>query len=417
MSEVAEVRGRIEAIDLLRGMAVLGILLLNIQSFSTIESAYFNPTAYGDFSGVNAWVWGFTRLFADQKFMTLFSVLFGAGVILMSERALAAGRKPGWAHYRRMALLLGVGLLHAYLLWYGDILTFYALCGMLVYVARRWRPRVLLGLGLALLVVPFLIFAAIQYFLPEFPPDVRREFEQSWSPDAEAVEKELSDYRGSYGEQLRHRARTAFEMHFFLLFIWFGWRVTGLMMIGMALFKWRVLGAYRSVGFYRRLFVLGCVTGLLLEGAGMIYQARMDWAVEAMIPGMQFNYWASLFVAMGYLGAVMLWHQAGTGRWMRDKLSKVGRMAFTNYLAQTVICTTIFYGHGFGLFGLVERWQQLLLVVAIWVVQFAWSAWWLRRFQYGPLEWLWRCATYMRLLPFRVTPEGATEVRVPPILR
>ena len=417
MSNVAEVRGRIEAIDLLRGVAVLGILLLNIQSFSMIESAYFNPTAYGDFNGVNSWVWGLSRLFADQKFMTLFSVLFGAGIVLMSESAQAAGRRPGLAHYRRMAVLLVVGLLHAYLLWYGDILTFYALCGMLVYVARRWRPGVLFGLGLPFLMVPFLIFAAVQYFLPEFGPEMRQEFEQSWSPDAEAVEEEIGIYRGSYWGQMEHRARTVFELHFFVLFIWFGWRVSGLMMIGMALFKWRVLGAYRSPKFYRRLLVLGCLTGFLVEGAGMLYLARKDWELEAMIPGMQFNYWASLFTAAGYLGAVMLWHQSGAGQWLREKLSKVGRMAFTNYLAQTAICTTIFYGHGLGLFGSVERWQQLLLVFAIWAVQIAWSAWWLQRFRYGPLEWLWRCATYLRLIPLRIAPEHGAEARVPPVLR
>src|SRR5687767_8777869 len=188
MSEVAAVERRIEAIDVLRGIAVLGILLMNVQSFSMVESAYFNPTAYGNFEGVNVWAWVFTRLFADQKFMTLFSLLFGAGIILMSESALAAGRRPAPAHYRRMFVLLLVGLLHAYLLWYGDILTFYALCGMALFVARWWRPGILFGLGLAFLAVPSLIFAAIQYFLPQFGPEVRHEFEQAWSPDAEAIE-------------------------------------------------------------------------------------------------------------------------------------------------------------------------------------------------------------------------------------
>ena len=417
MSQLAEVRGRIEAIDLLRGVAVLGILLLNIQAFSMIESAYFNPTAYGNFDGVNAWVWGFSRLFADQKFMTLFSMLFGAGIILMSESALAAGRRPGPAHYRRMTILLAVGLLHAYLLWYGDILTFYALCGMLVYIARRWRPAVLFALGASFLAVPSLIFAAVQFFLPQFGPEARQEFENSWNPDAATVAKELAIYRGNYWGQMEHRAQTVFELHFFVLFIWFGWRVSGLMMIGMALFKWKVLGAYKSPKFYQRLLIVGCAVGFLLEGAGIIYQAQKDWAVEVMIPGMQFNYWASLFTAAGYLGAVMLWHQSGAGPWLREKLSKVGRMAFTNYLAQTLICTTIFYGQGLGLFGSFERWQQLLLVFAIWAVQIIWSTWWLRHFQYGPLEWLWRCATYLRFLPLRITPEGAMEARVPPVLR
>src|SRR5687767_119550 len=117
MSDVAAVERRIEAIDVLRGVAVLGILLMNVQSFSTVESAYFNPTAYGNFEGVNFWAWVFTRLFADQKFMTLFSLLFGAGIVLMSERAIADGRSAAAAHYRRMIVLLMVGVMHAYLFW------------------------------------------------------------------------------------------------------------------------------------------------------------------------------------------------------------------------------------------------------------------------------------------------------------
>ena len=162
---------RITSIDVLRGIAVLGILLMNIQTFSMIGSAYVNPTSYGEFAGVNAVVWGFTRLFADQKFMTLFSMLFGAGIVLMSERAIADGRRPWAAHYRRMFVLLMVGLMHAYLLWYGDVLTAYAIMGMVVYWGRSWRPSVLLTVGIVLLLVPVLLFGGVQLFFDYYPPD------------------------------------------------------------------------------------------------------------------------------------------------------------------------------------------------------------------------------------------------------
>src|SRR5687767_6329722 len=153
---------RIGSIDVLRGVAVLGILLMNIQTFSMVESAYMNPASYGDLTGINAVIYVFGRLFADQKFMTIFSMLFGAGIVLMAEKAVSNGRRPASAHYRRMIVLLAVGVAHAYLLWYGDVLTTYAICGMLVYLVRKWRPAILFWLGVLLLLVPLGFFGALQ---------------------------------------------------------------------------------------------------------------------------------------------------------------------------------------------------------------------------------------------------------------
>ena len=405
---------RIASIDVLRGFAVLGILLINIQTFSMIESAYVNPTAYGEFAGVNAVVWGFTRLFADQKFMTLFSMLFGAGIVLMSERTMADGRSPA-AHYRRMFVLLIVGLLHAYLLWYGDVLTAYAIFGMVAYLGRRWRPSVLLPLGIVLLFVPALLFGAVQLFMDFYPPETMQEFRDSWQPDEELVAWELGVYRGGYWAQMEHRAATAFELHTLVLLMWFAWRVTGLMLIGMAVFKWKILGAHRSASFYWRMLLVGLGVGLSIEALGMFYQAQREWDVRVMIPGLLFNYFASLFTAAGYLGAVMLICQRGLWPRLQRKLSAVGRLAFTNYLTQTIICTTFFYGHGLGLFGYFERWEQLLFVIGIWGLQMVWSDLWLRRFNNGPLEWLWRCVTYMRVMPFRK--DEHVPAAVPPVLQ
>lgn len=406
---------RITAIDVLGGAAVLGILLMNIQTFSMIESAYVNPTAYGEFAGVNAWAWGFTRIFADQKFMTLFSLLFGAGIVLMSEQAEANGRRAWAAHYRRMLALLAVGLGHAYLLWYGDILTQYALCGFFIYWARKWRPMVQFWVGLALLMVAPAIFGTFQYFLDRFPPETMQEWEQMWRPDEALVAWEMDVYRGSYVGQMEHRVWTAMEMHTVVLFTWFVWRVGGLMLIGMAAFKWKILGAYRSAVFYQRMVLVGFGIGLPLEAFGMFYMAELDWGIEVMLPAMLFNYFASLFVACGYVGTVMLLHQSGRWPKFEKKLSAVGRMAFTNYLTQTLICTTVFYGHGLGLFGYLERWKQLGLVCAVWFLQIAWSEWWLARFQVGPLEWVWRCATYLRVMPLRKRNEAGVDL--PPVLR
>src|SRR5712692_4927581 len=138
---------RIASLDVLRGLAVLGILVMNIQSFAMIEAAYSNPTAFGDLKGANYLVWLLSHVLADQKFMTIFSMLFGAGIVLMTGRREQAGRRSAAVHYRRMGVLALFGLLHAYLLWYGDILFSYALCGMVAYLFRRLRPQFLLLWG------------------------------------------------------------------------------------------------------------------------------------------------------------------------------------------------------------------------------------------------------------------------------
>ena len=400
---------RIAALDLLRGVAILGILLMNIQSFAMVASAYLNPLSYGDFSGANALVWAFTRLFADQKFMTLFSMLFGAGIVLMSERTAARGRRPWAAHYRRTVVLLLVGLAHGILLWHGDVLIIYAICGMVLYWMRNLRASILFIFGVAVVVGSAGILLSAQSSLNALSDDQLGEWEHLWSPDDETVAWELDLYRGGYREQLEARLQENNKVYDYFVITWFG-RVAGLMLIGMALLKWNVFSALRSAEFYWRLLKIGLLVGFAIEAFGMLYQAQADWTVHAMVPGMLFNYFASLFIASGYLAAVMLMCQ--NARWpkLQNKLAAVGKMAFTNYLAQTLICTTIFYGYGFGLFGYVERWQQLILVVAIWLLQIAWSEMWLARFQNGPLEWLWRCATYLRIVPLRksrgVTPSS-----------
>src|SRR5438445_2514093 len=153
---------RIQSIDVLRGFALLGILVMNIQSFSMILAAYENPTAYGNLEGANYWVWFFSHVLADQKFMTIFSMLFGAGIVLMTSRQEETTGRSAAVHYRRMGVLALFGMLHAYLFWYGDILFGHALCGMLVYLCRRLRPFALLLIGFFSIALPALFVLAIR---------------------------------------------------------------------------------------------------------------------------------------------------------------------------------------------------------------------------------------------------------------
>jgi uncharacterized protein len=393
---------RIMALDALRGFAVLGILIMNIQSYSMIQAAYINPTAYGDLTGINRWVSVLSHLFADGKFMTIFSILFGAGVILMTSKAEAKGRSAVGLHYRRTFWLIVIGMIHAYLLWYGDILTAYGVCALLVFLFRKVPPKWLLVIGLISVSVSSLIYLFFGVSLPYWPAEGYQNVLQAWRPTAETVSQEISNYQGSWLGQMTHRAPAALMFQTFLFAIWVGWRAGGLMLVGMALFKWGLLTAQHSKRFYSTLAGIGFGLGfpLVIYGIARNYQA--SWSFDySMFIGNQFNYWGSIFVALGYIGVVMLICKSTYLRRITGRFAAVGRMALSNYLLQTIICTTIFYGHGLGLFGQVERSGQILIVFAIWIIQLWVSPVWLRYFRFGPAEWIWRSLTYWRLQPMR----------------
>ena len=399
---------RIDSIDVLRGFALLGILVMNIQAFAMPQTAYINPTAYGDLTGANRYVWIAGRMFADQKFMTIFSMLFGAGIVLMTGRAEARGDGRR-VHYRRMRWLLVIGLLHGYLLWWGDILFHYAVCGMLVYPLRRQSPGRLIAIGLALLVAASAFWGLMGLSFPYWPEEVRTEIEEeAWRPTPEKIDTELATYRGGWLDQLPHRSATALGMQTFLLIIWIVWRAGGLMLIGMALFKKEVFSARRSSGFYAALIAVAAVVGLPLQAYGISLSFADAWSFGSLFVDTQLVYWASIAVGLGYVGAVMLACRTAALRRVTRPFAPVGQTALTNYLLQTVICTTIFYGHGLGLFGAVDRVGQVGVMAGVWAVQLIASPLWLRRFRFGPVEWLWRSLTYRARQPMRRRP--VTEV-------
>jgi uncharacterized protein len=175
------------------------------------------------------------------------------------------------------------------------------------------------------------------------------------------------------------------------------------MLVGMALFKWGVLYAERSKRFYVTQTVVGLGVGLPVIWYGMLRNFDAGWSFDySMFLGCQFNFWGSIPLALAYVGLVMLICKSAKSGKLSIRLAAVGRMALTNYLMQTVICTSIFYGHGLGLFGQVERWGQILIVLGVWAIQLLVSPVWLRYFQYGPAEWLWRSLTYLKFQPMRV---------------
>ena len=400
---------RIVPIDVLRGVALLGILVMNIQSFSMIGAAYENPTAYGNLTGVNFAVWLAGRFLADQRFMTIFAMLFGAGILLITQRQEAVGARPARIHFRRSGLLILFGLLHAYLLWDGDILYTYGVCALAAYFFRRLSPRRLMAIGAAVLLIPPLCNQGLALALPHMGEETRAGLEREWRPSPEEIEEELTAYRGNWLDEMSYRVPSSFMMENIIFALWSSWRAGVVMLIGMALFKLGVFNASLPTRTYLWFLAVGLPVGSLLTGLGVRHDFAHDWDLSCLFIGMNFNYFGSLFTALAWVGLVMLWCKSRAWPSLESRFAAVGQTAFSNYILQTLICTTLFYGHGFGLFGKVERIGQLAAVCAIWTFQLLVSHWWLARYQSGPLEWVWRSLTYGKRQAFRKNPLGRTD--------
>lgn len=386
---------RIESLDVVRGFALGGVLLMNMQAFAGVFAVYMNPTAAGGLSGIDRWLWNVNHVLADQRFITIFSMLFGAGVLLFTRRLEERTGRSAGVHYRRMLWLAVFGAAHAYLLWFGDILLPYALAGLLLWPCRRLRPGLQALLGATLVVATLTLHLGMESYLEGAPPDEVAELAESWSPSPARVAEIETAYRGGFLEQQVERVREARSFHALLPF--FLWRLLGFMLIGMALLKSGFLLARRPYGTYLALGVVGVLGGAALSAAGIARREAHDWELgDSMGIGGLYHDVGAAFGAFGWLSLVLAACAAGALPAARRRLAAVGRMAFTNYLMQTAICTSIFYGHGLGLYGSVGRVGQLALTIGIFALQLVWSPLWLERFSMGPLEWLWRTLTYGR---------------------
>lgn len=406
---------------------MLGILVINMQTFAYPDAALFNPTILGDFSGLNLLAWKIGYFFFMQKAYAIFAMLFGAGAVLMYQRAKAKGIKWGKTYYLRIFWLLVFGMLHAYFLWYGDILVAYALCGLLLFPMRRLKARTLLIVGafIYLLGVPILIGAgALMQWLQNTaeqvetmkaegrePSEMQREMAQGWEemktfydPSAEQLQRQIDIHRGGYWEIFEHRAPLTLVLQTQAFIGMILWRTLGLMLLGMGLMKLRFFSAQLSLAFYSYFGAACYVVGLLLVGTGIDRMILHDFDIIAKngADGL-FNYVGSVFVALGHVSVIMICCKLGLVRWFKERLAAVGRMAFSNYIFQTIVFTTIFYGYGFGLFAKVDRATLWAFILPMWALQLWLSPLWLRYFRYGPLEWLWRTLTYRQVQPFKQT--------------
>ncbi|MEO1236211.1 MAG: DUF418 domain-containing protein [Planctomycetota bacterium] len=389
--------GRVVGLDVLRGVAVLGILLMNIRSFALpeAEAGAVEPTWAGPLGAADAAAWWATSALAEGKFLALFAMMFGAGIVLVSDRRKAVGRGSAALHYRRMGWLFAIGLVHAYGIWFGDILATYAMCGCLVWLMRGWPAGRLLGVGLGMVAVGSGVSVLIGWSAQFWPADLR---EEMFGYDPEWTASELAAYRGGWWEQMGFRAPAALTVQT-LLFVAFGlWHAGGLMLIGMALVRWGLLRGAWSGRRCAAAAAAGVGVGLPVTLWGLwLFPPGERVSPEALFLGLQFTLWGSVPMAVGYAAGVMglAGRRELLSRWMRP-LAAVGRTALSNYLGQSVVCTLLFYGtvHDLEWFGRVGYAAQLGVVMGVWALQLGVSWWWTRRYRMGPMEWLWRWGGY-----------------------
>ena len=378
---------RLVSIDALRGVAVLGILMMNVQGFAMTPFAYDDPTMQMDLTGDNLTVWALAHTFFHLKFITIFSTLFGAGIMMMVGASEDTGR-----HYPRMLWLLLLGAIHAYILWWGDILVTYALMGMLAVKARRLGTIPLVIWGVVLILVSALVMVGGTYLGALFAtPESAAQEEAMLSGWIESM---TAAYQAGFIDRLPWNAGMALMGQVFGIIL-LGARTLGLMFIGMALFKTGFLSAQWPAMRYAVLTAVTLPVGIWLSHTGTTAMIAGEFSAQANAEGNAYAYFSSLIQAFGYASAVMLLSKIGAFKLLLMPFAAAGRMAFTNYIAQTLIMTFIFVGTpGLGLFATVERVDQAKLVLIVWAVQLVWSPIWLALFRFGPLEWVWRSLTY-----------------------
>ena len=407
---------RIDAMDVVRGFALLGIFLLNIEFFTRplqdINAEGIDSAARGLDYAVE-WV---TYFFVQNKFWTLFALLFGMGFTVMIDRADRAGRPFVLVYLRRTLALFAIGVAHAVLIWSGDILLTYAIAALLLLVARqvrrawrRWRDKAepapmsavqLAGWGIALYTAPLLLLLAFGIrgtARADFPvkPERQAEIAASMAEDKAVRNRAEQAYsEGSYRQALDQRLQdTAAQL--VSTFATMPWTL-GIFLLGAAIVRSGVLSDIRRHrDDVRRMRNWGLLVGFALMAISV--QLGTATPTRIRVPGalqLVTLFMASLILALAYGATLVTFLEGRAGPWMKRWLAPAGRMALTNYLLQSVVGTLLFYQYGLGLWGQVSRAWQFALVIAAFALQLVFSRWWLSRFRFGPVEWLWRWATY-----------------------
>lgn len=419
---------RIGLLDVTRGIAVLGILLMNVTGMG-LPYAYDDPTIWGIESGIDFTVWRVMSLFVEGTQRGLFTLLFGASALLFLERhaTRTPETRPSTLYFRRMLWLIAFGLVNGYvLLWSGDVLFYYGVAGLILFVFRNLPPRRLLLLAAAFMILQTLISVSEwQDFreaealaqaasarqaqgLPMMDGDQEaldafNVLLSEFRPPRENLEAHVANVRASYASAFAALSGDTRYMQSEFFFRHGLVECLGMMLFGMALLKLGVLTGARSTRVYLAMMIVGYVIGLSVNLSELRQIESELFSPDVLLRTFTTYDLGRIPMTVGHLGLIALLHRS---RWFAGAsrvLAAVGQMALTNYLSQSLFCLFIFTGAGLALYGQLARHELYYIVVAIWIVQLIWSPLWLRHFRYGPTEWLWRSLTHWRRQSLRRT--------------
>ena len=389
-------------LDALRGFAVMGILLMNIVGFSMPEMAYVSPAVYGGTETPDIIAWALSYIFVDGKMRGLFTILFGASMMLIIERAQANGENPARVHFSRMAWLAIFGLAHFFLLWFGDILFLYAAIGCIAFYLHGLSAEDLFRRALLIFTIGFvgysvmfgsLLYLQYQAGLPGASADTIASFREAaggFDPGAAAIAADIALHQSGFQTILMAKLENDLFQPFILLAYNLA-ETLPLMMVGMALYKNGFLTGAWSAADYRRWGLRLTAIGALILAVIAIGLVLSDFDMLLMINAhYAWNWPSQMLMTLGYAALLVgVIRNRSASAWMH-RVAAVGRAAFSNYLGTSLLMTFLFYGWGLGLYGSMGRAELYLVVLGAWALMLLWSEPWLRRFRYGPLEWLWR---------------------------
>jgi uncharacterized protein len=434
---------RIGIIDSLRGFAILGILLMNIPYFGLPDPATTDVLPMHEVGTINERVWYGILLVFDGTQRAIFSMLFGAGVLLFISRVQkrSTGMEPADYFIRRQLWLVVFGLLDGYLLmWPGDILFLYGICGIILFVFRKLPPKSLLvaaGVCLVLMTARENVdiyrrkaiilrgeaIARLDTTRIKLSDEQKEDLaamidaREKWDSAAmqKTMAKNLRQIRGGYSNVYRNLSEVTAgeETSMAFGFLWDGLLF---MFVGMALFKTGVLMGSGSRWVYWWLMVVGLGAGIFLTYTWIEPAVRLKYDFYQYDKQIHFEYYeiGRTLRSLGLYGLIMLLYKSGWLNWLFSLMRPVGQMAFTNYLMQSIMCGLFFYGIGLGMYGKLERYQIYYVVGGVWVLEIGWSHLWLRYFRFGPFEWLWRSLTYWRRQPMRRVAEKSAIYPIDP---
>ncbi|MBV8201413.1 MAG: DUF418 domain-containing protein [Acidobacteria bacterium] len=425
---------RINSLDALRGFALLGILPANVLVFGMHLAAVNDPTVAGGATGLNLASWALFRVLVEGRMRCLFAMVFGASAILLTSRSeeRAGAATAADVYYRRNLWLLLFGVAHAFLLFWGDILYPYALCGLILFPFRKLPAKKLLIIG-ALLIAWKAGWSAVVAFQQlerrslaaaadaaakagqqptEEQGEAKKQLEaqrQQRKPSPAELQQEARKWQGNPWAVIKARARLVTEWEGLPYYDPANSDILSMMFIGMALFKLGVLSAARSYRFYAGMAAIGLLAGMPLSLllAWLALESHFD-RQTILFANVAYDV-ERLPIALAYVAVLMIVCKAGALRRLTGRLAAVGQMALSNYVLQSVVCSFVFTGYGLGLYGRLERYELYYVVAACWGLSLAASPAWLRHYRFGPLEWCWRSLTYWERQPMRTRrPPAAT---------